>query len=206
MTCPAACVGNRAYCQPPAHSPAPNCGSKTPLGSDGVDTRTYCVVPAVHRKQSAAGHGHHGRDGQVGQRVGCHVGHRRVWWELQHHDHILLHLIFKHEWTLWKETLLNRKGREQKKTEGITQLVSALGRRRLTQTRLAWAESKATRTSIPWEWHGERGKGSGRPLAEDTRSLTTSLDSSLAGLRVISELTDLSHDVVALLSAVETSG
>lgn len=94
---------------------------------------TYCVVPSIHCKQSAAGHSHHSRDSQVGQCVSCHMGYWRIWWKLQHHDHILLHLIFKHEWALWKETLLNRKGREWKKTEGITQLVKVLG-----SMRLAW--------------------------------------------------------------------
>ena len=86
------------------------CSEVTPSGP-----RTYCVVPPVHRKQPAAGHRHHRGDGQVGERVGRHVRHWGVWWKLQHHDHILLHLIFKHEWTLWKETLLNRKGGEQRK-------------------------------------------------------------------------------------------
>lgn len=70
---------------------------------------TYCVVPPIDSKEPAAGDSHHGRNCQVGQRVGGHVCDRRVWWELQHHYDILLHLIFKHEGALWKETLLSRK-------------------------------------------------------------------------------------------------
>lgn len=70
---------------------------------------TYCVVPPVDCKQPAAGDSHHGRNGQVGQCVGCHVCDGGIWWKLQHHYDILLHLIFKHEGALWKETLLSRK-------------------------------------------------------------------------------------------------
>lgn len=93
-------------------------------------------MPPVHCKQSAASHRHHCRDGQVGECVGSHVGYRRVGWKLEHHYHVLLHLIFKHEWALWKETLLSRKGREQKETKGIRVSVRS-GRRRLKQMRLA---------------------------------------------------------------------
>lgn len=142
-----------------------------------LGTHTYCVVPSIHCKQPAAGHGHHSGDGQVGQRVGCHMGYWRIWWKLQHHDHILLHLIFKHEWTLWKETLLNRKGREQKKTEGITQLVRALGRVRLKQRRLAraYTEHTAVWTFTLWGRHRAKSRASVWSLIEDTELLKTSL-------------------------------
>lgn len=66
-------------------------------------------MPPIDCEQPAASDGHHGRDGQVGQRVGRHVCDGGIGRELQHHDDVLLHLIFKHEGALWKETLLSRK-------------------------------------------------------------------------------------------------
>lgn len=149
-------------------------------------THTYCVVPSIHGKEPAAGHGHHRRDGQVGQRVRCHMGYWRIWWKLQHHDHILLHLIFKHEWTLWKETLLNRKGREQKKTEGITQLVKALGRMRLKQMRLVSVSTQRTKQCEPGtaRIHRKRRAGTLESLRGDSELLTSSLHLSMAMARL----------------------
>ena len=43
------------------------------------------------------------------QGVSGHVCYWWIWWKLQHHDDILLHLVLEHEWTLWKETLLSRR-------------------------------------------------------------------------------------------------
>lgn len=51
----------------------------------------------------------------MGKRVGGHVRDRRIGWKFENHDNVLLHLIFKHKWTLWKETLLSRK---EKRAEG----------------------------------------------------------------------------------------
>lgn len=99
------------------HTPYLSAVFRALWGGASLGTRTHGVVPAVHCEQPAAGHRHHGGDGQVRQCVGRHVCHWRIGRELQHHDDILLHLIFKHERTLWKETLLNRKGRV-KRTEG----------------------------------------------------------------------------------------
>lgn len=65
-------------------------------------------MPAVDSEQAAAGHRDDGRHRQVRQCVSSHVGDWRVGGELQYHDDILLHLLLKHEWTLWKETLMKR--------------------------------------------------------------------------------------------------
>lgn len=70
---------------------------------------TNSVVPAVDSEEAAAGDRYGSGHAQVGQRVGGHVRHRRVGGKFQHHDHVLLHLILKHEWTLRKETLMKRK-------------------------------------------------------------------------------------------------
>lgn len=67
------------------------------------------VVPAVDSEQAAAGDRHGSRHAQVGQSIGSHVCYWRVGGKFQHHDHVLLHLILKHEWTLRKETLMKRK-------------------------------------------------------------------------------------------------
>lgn len=77
------------------------------------------VVPAVDGKQAAAGDRYGGGHAQVGQRVRSHMSHRRVGGKFQHHDHVLLHLILKHERTLRKETLMKRK--KERKTETDTQ-------------------------------------------------------------------------------------
>lgn len=78
------------------------------------------VVPAVDSEQAAAGDRHSCRHTQVGQRVGSYVCHRRVGGKFQHHDHILLHLILKHEWTLRKETLMKKKN-SKKDRDGHSQ-------------------------------------------------------------------------------------
>lgn len=69
---------------------------------------THGVVPAVDSKQAAAGHRDYGRHCQVWQCVGSHMGDRRVGGKLQYHYDVLLHLLLKHERTLWKETLMKR--------------------------------------------------------------------------------------------------
>lgn len=75
---------------------------------------TYSVVPSIDGKQSAASDSNHSGYSEVGQGVGSHMGYRRIGWKLQHHDDILLHLVFEHERTLWKETLLSRRAKTQK--------------------------------------------------------------------------------------------
>lgn len=79
-----------------------------------VSSLTHGVVPAVDSKQAAAGHRDDGRHCQMRQRIGSHVGDRRVGGELQYHDDVLLHLLLKHEWTLWKETLMKRQSMKER--------------------------------------------------------------------------------------------
>lgn len=86
------------------------------------------VVPAVDSKQAAAGDRNDSGHAQVRQRIGSHVRHRRVGGKFQHHDHVLLHLILKHEWTLRKETLMKRK--IARKTETDTAREEEENRRR----------------------------------------------------------------------------
>lgn len=73
-------------------------------------------MPSVHGKYAVAGDSDHSRYRKMGQRVGRHMRHWRIGWELQHHDDILLHLVLEHERTLWKETLLSR--REKRRNVG----------------------------------------------------------------------------------------
>lgn len=54
---------------------------------------------------------------------------------------------------------MNRKGREQKKTEGITQLVKALGRMRLKQRRLVSMSTHREQSSVNWVLRGHTEKG-----------------------------------------------
>lgn len=74
---------------------------------------TYSVVPSIDGKQSAACDSNHSGYGEMGQCVGSHMGYWRIGWKLQHHYDILLHLVFEHERTLWKETLLSRRVKRQ---------------------------------------------------------------------------------------------
>lgn len=76
-------------------------------------------MPSVDSKYAVAGDGDHGGDGEVGQGVGGHVRHGRVGRKLQHHDDILLHLVLEHQGTLWRETLLSRREREDGEPESM---------------------------------------------------------------------------------------
>lgn len=86
-------------------------------------------MPPIDSKQPAAGDRHHCRDGEVGQRVCCHMSDGGVGGEFEYHDHVLLHLILKHEGALWKETLLSRreKGGEEQKKKRKTEWKRRLG-------------------------------------------------------------------------------
>lgn len=77
---------------------------------------TYSIVPSVDGKEPAAGDSDHSRYSKMGEGVCSHMRYRRIGRKLQHHNDILLHLVLKHERTLWKETLLNR--REKKRSVG----------------------------------------------------------------------------------------
>lgn len=79
------------------------------MSNTSMPVLTDGVVPAVDSEQPAAGDRYGSGHAQVGQRIGGYVRHRRVGWKFQHHDHVLLHLVLKHEWTLRKETLMKRK-------------------------------------------------------------------------------------------------
>lgn len=67
------------------------------------------AVPLVNGEDSVGRDGDDGGAGQAGLGVSRDVHHRGVRGKLQHHDHVLLHLILKHEWALRKETLMKRK-------------------------------------------------------------------------------------------------
>ena len=60
-------------------------------------------MPAVDGEDAAAGDCDYGGRGQVRQRVGGHVRHRRVGRKLEHHDDVLLELVLKHQRTLPEE-------------------------------------------------------------------------------------------------------
>lgn len=82
---------------------------------------TCQAVPLVDSKEAVGGDCDYGRWCQTRLGVGRYMRHRRVRWELQHHDNILLHLLRKHQRGLQKKILFRTprmdngmQGREEK--------------------------------------------------------------------------------------------
>lgn len=62
------------------------------------------AMPPVDCKKAVGGDGDDGRAAQARLSVSGHVDHWRVGGKLQDHDHILLHLIRKHQRSLQGQT------------------------------------------------------------------------------------------------------
>lgn len=65
-------------------------------------------MPLVDREEAVGSDSDDGRCSETGLGVRGYVGHRRVGWELQHHDDILLHLLGEHQRGLQEEILFRR--------------------------------------------------------------------------------------------------
>lgn len=73
---------------------------------------TCQAVPFVDREEAVGGDGYDGGRHEARLGVGCHVRHRRIGRELQHHDDVLLHLLREHQRRLQEKILFREPGDE----------------------------------------------------------------------------------------------